>query len=418
MSRKDRQVLRLHVGGLAQLAMLLLALACFSENAWAANKKYAVLVVGDLNNRQMVQREEEVARSVLEMRASLGLTDLDLPILTYHFDKGGERSYCETKLGIASAHLLFVGVVEREDKAVRTVLIRINNVVDSKDASTRIMTEVARRLGRDVTVLKPGTPTPPPPVGPPPSSPTEPLSVMSVSIVNNDGRTQTTFSTADPAVNFKVVLRNNEKSIEHRHILEVKVYGPDGKLLTPGHGGSFVVKPGEDLGNQNMVNRADVDGSCGFKIHGYSLEKNVGNYLVVFELDRKEIGRYAFQVTPDIELSDVHLEGKATSEVRTRFFPDDDGVYVMVYFRNLATDRRHEHTIRTICYGPDGQVYGTPLQDPVVVEPGQDLSGKAYVRRGYMIKGAKMGSNLGAYRFVLELDGRQVKSIDFEVVSP
>lgn len=93
-------------------------------------KSYAILIVGDEGNAEMLRQEKvligEMAKMIRKQSA-----DMRLKIFSYHFNKQRERAYCEAKLNVLSEDLLFVGIVALDEKRVPVRVVyrldRINN---------------------------------------------------------------------------------------------------------------------------------------------------------------------------------------------------------------------------------------------------------------------------------------------------
>jgi septal ring-binding cell division protein DamX len=134
--------------------LLLTALtACstsLSSPAWAQDpdvpKKsadVAILIVSDEGNAAMLVREKaligEMARTLKKQQR--------VQILSYHFNKPRERTYCEKKLNILSEDLLFVGVVSLADRVPKKVLYRLDRIVSPARAANDVLARSDELLG-------------------------------------------------------------------------------------------------------------------------------------------------------------------------------------------------------------------------------------------------------------------------------
>lgn len=94
----------------------------------------AVLIVGDLSNKALRQKEEEVIALIRQSMAEQGLPKEVLPILTYHVNVKSERVYCEKVLKIPKSQLLFIGLAEHKNLVVKKVIVREPNVKNPETA--------------------------------------------------------------------------------------------------------------------------------------------------------------------------------------------------------------------------------------------------------------------------------------------
>ena len=93
-------------------------------------QSYAILIVGDEGNAEMIRQEKVLIGEMAKMIRKQS-TDMRLKIFSYHFNKQRERAYCEAKLNVLSEDLLFVGIVRLDEKRVPVKVVyrvdRINN---------------------------------------------------------------------------------------------------------------------------------------------------------------------------------------------------------------------------------------------------------------------------------------------------
>ena len=135
-------------------ALLLLALP---GGAQAPEKSYAVLIVGDEGDAEMLRVEKILINEMAKQIRSEASAE-KLPIFSYHFNKERERAYCENKLNVLAEDLLFVGVVTLENKVPQKVVYRIDRIVNAPRAARDVL-ERAEELAE---VAAPGPSSEPP----------------------------------------------------------------------------------------------------------------------------------------------------------------------------------------------------------------------------------------------------------------
>ncbi len=162
-------------------ALLLLAPQGVRVSAQPAEGSYAVLIVGDEGDAEMLRREKVLISEMGKLIRAGSQTE-KVPIYSYHFNKERERAYCENKLNVLAEDLLFVGVVSLENKVPMKVVYRIDRIVNPSRAAKDVLgrTEELVEDERPVAIkpTAPSTPTAPssnPPVSenPPASNATE-----------------------------------------------------------------------------------------------------------------------------------------------------------------------------------------------------------------------------------------------------
>lgn len=130
----------------------------------AAGGPYAILIVGDEANAEVLRREkvliQEIARSM--KRANR------LPIYSYHFNKDRERIYCEKKLGVLREDLLFIGVVALKDRVPRKIVYRLDRIVTPARAAADITARCDELTGGEAAAS--ATPSPATPATPDPAA--------------------------------------------------------------------------------------------------------------------------------------------------------------------------------------------------------------------------------------------------------
>ncbi|MBI3925704.1 MAG: SPOR domain-containing protein [Armatimonadetes bacterium] len=124
--------------------------------AQTGSARYAILIVGDEANKEMVGQEkiliQEMARAIRKLDAQERL-----PIFSYHFNKDKEKTYCEKRLNILREDLLFVGVVELSDSVPRKVAYRLDRIVNPARAAGDVLARAEELAGPPVAA---DTPTP------------------------------------------------------------------------------------------------------------------------------------------------------------------------------------------------------------------------------------------------------------------
>lgn len=113
----------------------------------AEEASIAILVVGADHSPAAEAREKMLFRSLQEARTQAGLTRKDLPIISYHFDKPAERTYCEKQLKIKASSLLFVGIVEHQSLVAQKVRFRQEQVSDAQTAAMHTLEYASKTLG-------------------------------------------------------------------------------------------------------------------------------------------------------------------------------------------------------------------------------------------------------------------------------
>lgn len=150
-------------------------------HAQAADTAYAVLIVGDEGDAEMLRLEKVLINEMAKQIRSESSAE-KLPIYSYHFNKERERAYCENKLNVLAEDLLFVGVVTLENKVPTKVVYRIDRIANSPRAAKDVL-DRAEELSEGPAASRPAVVpvTPPaqpatPPVKPatPPAQPATP----------------------------------------------------------------------------------------------------------------------------------------------------------------------------------------------------------------------------------------------------
>jgi hypothetical protein len=149
-----------------------------AAQAQPAEQAYAVLIVGDEGDAEMLRLEKVLINEMAKQIRSEASAE-KLPIYSYHFNKERERAYCENKLNVLAEDLLFVGVVTLENKVPTKVVYRIDRIMNSPRAAKDVL-DRAEELAEGPAVSRaiPVAPAQPPSTSPtqPPASPPSPPS--------------------------------------------------------------------------------------------------------------------------------------------------------------------------------------------------------------------------------------------------
>lgn len=144
---------------------LLLAGLCImlglGASAQAASRDLAVLVVGRSGDPAMAAQERQVIDKLNHGRNARGWSPRTLPIYSYHFDKEGERAYCEQRLKIKASDLVVVGLVELESGVPVSFVYRESSVRNAEKCADNIMERAKAELAsRGATPRASSTPRP------------------------------------------------------------------------------------------------------------------------------------------------------------------------------------------------------------------------------------------------------------------
>ncbi len=144
--------------------------------AQASEPAYAVLIVGDEGDAEMLRLEKVLINEMAKQIRSEASAE-NLPIYSYHFNKERERAYCENKLNVLAEDLLFVGVVTLENKVPTKIVYRIDRIVNSPRAAKDVL-DRAEELAEGPAPARtaPAAPVTPPvaPAQPPSTPPAQP----------------------------------------------------------------------------------------------------------------------------------------------------------------------------------------------------------------------------------------------------
>ncbi len=187
-----------------------------------AKKEYAILIVGDAGDAEMVRREDVL---INEMGKLIRQQDADrrLPIFSYHFNKQRERAYCENRLNVLNEDLLFVGIVTLKNKVPLKVVYRLDRIVNPSRGAKDVLARAEELQAEDQ-----GTPVETPEASPSPAPSGSPdLEVVPEERVKEGFRVQIgSFLQSSGAAK-----RKGEAEEAGLEVQVIEARGPDGDLL-------------------------------------------------------------------------------------------------------------------------------------------------------------------------------------------
>jgi len=131
-----------------------------AASAQAAGRDLAVLVVGRSTDATMAAQERQIIDKLNQGRGMRGWSPRMLPIYSYHFDKEGERVYCEQRLKVKATDLVVVGLVELESGVPVNFVYRESTVRNADKCADNVMERAKVELAnRGLTASRPSTPT-------------------------------------------------------------------------------------------------------------------------------------------------------------------------------------------------------------------------------------------------------------------
>lgn len=131
-----------------------------SASSQTPNEDYAILIVGDEGNQEML-REEKILISEMGKILSPKPAQDRLPIYSYHFNKERERAYCENRLNVLSEDLLFVGIVQLKDKVPLKVVYRVDRINNPTRAAKDILARADEIVAAPVVEVPKSEPSAP-----------------------------------------------------------------------------------------------------------------------------------------------------------------------------------------------------------------------------------------------------------------
>jgi len=95
----------------------------FSSGSYPLIPRIALLYVGKDTSENVIALEREIHDTVKVMREEEKIFPKDLNVVSYHFNRPGEREVCEQKFLISEADLPFLGVAEMDSKDIPTQIL-------------------------------------------------------------------------------------------------------------------------------------------------------------------------------------------------------------------------------------------------------------------------------------------------------
>lgn len=441
------------------LPMLMMLLICILSTvrtdlslASGQDRSHGILVVGKIENREMLERESEILALLERLRVKLGAGREVLPILTYHIDLPREKAHCENVLGIRPSQCLYAAVVEHSNLRVSKVLMSINSISNNQEAATLLMTKAALLLGKSPAALRPA-----PDVGKGGGVPgregywelseVKPINTLQCDhqIIQMEPRNVTWAHTGDgfrfehhhtwdginpkmvPGSNLCVTVEVTRKQVHNpnHHAVEACTRAwfdsnQPGYAGTPIELGSVRIDAKET--SQPRASRMNVvkvpSRTRSGKLQAFvSLSDGSGSLGYLYAYDWVPTPTAS---TGGVELVKAYVTNGATAG---RILTSDRSLHVIAHLRNLSRRSRHEHIFVATLYDYLNRVRGWPLGGKFVVEPGETLEGKTFPAcigdcDGFLVSTTDLGQDPGSYRWVLQIDGEVVKVLPFSISPP
>ncbi|MHB2017526.1 MAG: hypothetical protein ACYCW6_11320 [Candidatus Xenobia bacterium] len=399
------------------LGLLGLLLGFFPARAADTGHHFGVVIVSDLSNPAMASEERKASQVVVALRKKLGIEREQLPIMVYHFNNPQERTFCEQKLGIREQDLVLVGVAEYEDQNVTHILRRVVQVNHPRQAATQMFSAIAELLGIQVGDLHLPTLSEPP-------SQQGHIQFDRLEIYKQNGQDADHFSAYDDGVFFSVMIKNLTPDHDHAHTLYLDVYDPKGRLYGRPLGGRLQIKSGSPWSGRDALSEADPNGVVGFRIAGEGMADMPGTWTAAVELDGRTVDQQQFA----IEAAQLKLDRAFLTDDKglpcTRFNISDTGVYLFLYFENLAPTVEQQHQLKIQVMDPQGNEYPVDMGGSFKVQVGEDLSHKAFpadlnpdISNGLLIREGGLKREPGVWKYVVRLDGLKVRELPFTIES-
>jgi cell division septation protein DedD len=146
------------------------------EKAREGAPNLAILIVGDEGNAAMLREEKALIAEMtrlLTAKAEAGKAGDRFPhartlqVYSYHFNQPRERQYCEKRLNILAEDLLFVGIVELEERLPRRVVYRLDRIVRARRSAEDVLSRAEEMLAPDKPVQAVEPEPDPEPASPP-----------------------------------------------------------------------------------------------------------------------------------------------------------------------------------------------------------------------------------------------------------
>lgn len=155
------------------------------EKAREGAPNLAILIVGDEGNAAMLREEKALIAEMtrlLTAKAEAGKAGDRFPhartlqVYSYHFNQPRERQYCEKRLNILAEDLLFVGIVELEERLPRRVVYRLDRIVRARRSAEDVLSRAEEMLAPDKPVQAVEPEPDPEPASPSPAASPSPSS--------------------------------------------------------------------------------------------------------------------------------------------------------------------------------------------------------------------------------------------------
>lgn len=128
-------------------------LGFFSSKGYPLIPHIALLYVGTDTSEGVIALEREIHDTVTKLRAQERIFPNDLTVVSYHFNRPGEREVCESKFSISDADLPFLGVVELDAKDIPTqVLYRQKVESGDREHLQTIFREAVKMLKEGIPI--------------------------------------------------------------------------------------------------------------------------------------------------------------------------------------------------------------------------------------------------------------------------
>lgn len=141
------------------LALLVSSLGLQAEEkAQEGTPNLAILIVGDEGNAAMLREEKALIAEMTRLLTAKTEADKTedrfpqartLQVYSYHFNQPRERQYCEKRLNILAEDLLFVGIVELEERLPRKVVYRLDRIVRARRSAENVLSRAEEMLNPD-----------------------------------------------------------------------------------------------------------------------------------------------------------------------------------------------------------------------------------------------------------------------------
>ncbi|GEM_PF-1551549 len=118
----------------------------FTSRSYPLIPHIALLYVGKDTSESVINLEREIHDVVAKMRERDKIFPNDLSVVSYHFNRPGEREVCEQKFSISEADLPFLGVVELDSKDIPVQVLSRRKVENSDKERLQGIFDEARKM--------------------------------------------------------------------------------------------------------------------------------------------------------------------------------------------------------------------------------------------------------------------------------